>query len=191
MVAHNDPEWETMTYGDLCNTNARASNLKKVQTGDYLFFLARLEYHDGSRFTGGGDFYFVGYFHIKSVYPAIDRPLTPAEEIEIGRNAHVLRAKANPSLWADERLKFWVFKGDANSVRFRYALRADWKWLTDIFRDAYGYQWSEKSSQSRLQRIASYTRTIRCQLDPNDPEQKSRYERFWEKVQSHLYSTGY
>lgn len=193
-VAHNDPEFENMTYGDLCKLYPRARNLidddrtgrKGARSGDYLFFLARLEEHDGSYFTGKAGLYFVGYFHIEAVLGPIQAPLTNAEEARIGRNAHVLRVKAEPNLWVDEQRKFWVFKGDPDSVCFRFALEASWEWLSTVFLDAYERPWHEQKGQTPMQRIASYTRTIRCHLDPSDPDQTDRYRLFWDKVHNHL-----
>lgn len=193
-VAHNDPEFVDMTYGDLCDLHSRGVNLiddtKKGRTGarpgDYLFFLARLEKHDGSHFTGEAGLYFIGYFHIEARLGPIKAPLANAEEARIGRNSHVLRAKAEPDLWFDERRKFWVFKGGPDSVRFTFALEASWEWLSTIFHDAYGRLWHEKKRQTPMQRVASYMRTIRCHLDPDNPEQTDYYRRFWDKVHSHL-----
>ncbi len=39
--AHNDPEFETMTFGDWKN-KSRAANAGKLNEGDFLFFLAAL-----------------------------------------------------------------------------------------------------------------------------------------------------
>ena len=188
-VAHNDPEFTGMTYGDLCKRNPRAINLiddeKGAKLGDFLFFLARLEKHDGSNFVDDAGLYFIGYFHIETVCGPIQTPLADLQETRIGTNAHVLRAKAEPNLWVDERSKFWVFKGGPNSVRFPFALEADWEWLHTIFHDAYGRDW-KKNGYTPIQRVASYTRTIRCQLDPDNPEQNDSYQRFWDKVQRNL-----
>lgn len=199
-TAHNDPEFVTMTYGDLCENSARARNLidrpkteriearQGAKKGDYLFFIARLEHHDGDRFMGKGKagLYFIGYFHLKSDGEPIAKPLSTDREIQIGANAHVLTVKAYPYLWSDKSYKFWVFKGGADSMRFRYALKAEWEWMSKIFRDASQGQWCEKGNQTHLQRMTSYTRTIRCQLDPNDDEQRDCYDRFWDRVWKHV-----
>lgn len=193
-VAHNDPEFENMTYGDQCKLYPRARNLidddrtrrKGARKGDYLFFLARLEETDGSHFTGKAGLYFIGYFHIEAVVGPVQAPLANTEEAGIGGNAHILRAKAEPDLWGDEKRKFWVFKGAPDSVRFPFALEANWEWLSTIFRDARGRPWREKKGQTPMQRVASYTRTIRCHLDPDNHEQTDYYRRFWGKVQDHL-----
>ena len=39
---HSDPEFETFTYGDNCETSPRAASLKRMMPGDFIFFLARL-----------------------------------------------------------------------------------------------------------------------------------------------------
>lgn len=192
--AHNDPEFITMTYGDLCEKSARARNLidspKMERTGakkgDYLFFIARLEPHNGVRFTGEAGLYFIGYFCVERVWGPIQEPLDRSDDCQIGANAHVLRAKGYPNLWSDEHSKFWVFKGGADSIRFRYALEVEWEWMSSVLRDAKGRFWSKRSTQTTLQRMTSYTRTIRCQLDRDYVEQRDRYERFWERVIEHI-----
>ncbi len=193
-VAHNDPEFVTKTYGDVCEEYSRARNLidnpKKRTSGveekDYLFFLARLDKHNRQTFTGSYGLYFIGYFHVENVFGPIERPMQPKEDAKIGGNAHVLRAKADPSLWADKRHKFWIFKGNADSVRFHYALETKWDWLSKILRDTQGRPWKKKANQSDLQRITSYTRTIRCHLDPRNIQQRGLYQHFWGEIERHL-----
>ena len=49
LSTHNDPEFETFTYGDKCEANARAAGLKTAGPGDHILFLARLvEWVDGA-----------------------------------------------------------------------------------------------------------------------------------------------
>lgn len=191
-VAHNDPEFEEMTYGDL--SNAKASNLigsarraeRGTEKGDYLFFLARLEEYDGIRYTGRAGHYFVGYFQVEACFGPKQEPLSDLEEAVIGRNAHVRRAKADPELWSDPERRFWVFKGGPGSVRFMTGLEATWGWMCSVFRDVDGRPWRTMEGKSVEQRIASYTRTIRCHLDPCNADQIDRYDRFWERVHDHL-----
>ena len=42
VACHNDPEFESFTYGD-SGTNGRSSELTNLRKGDALLFLARLE----------------------------------------------------------------------------------------------------------------------------------------------------
>ena len=37
-AAHNDPEFETFTFGDNCERSPRAAALKRIDVGDLLFF---------------------------------------------------------------------------------------------------------------------------------------------------------
>ena len=68
---HNDPEFETFTYGDYPTRFPRASNLRYIVKGDYLFFLARMvEWKNGS-FSGTAGFYLVGFFDIEDVVKEI------------------------------------------------------------------------------------------------------------------------
>ena len=58
-VCHNDPEFETLTYGD-SGDNPKSSRLTRIQPGDALLFLARLEpWADGKR-AGEPGFYLIG-----------------------------------------------------------------------------------------------------------------------------------
>lgn len=57
-TAHYDPDFESVTYGDLLGS--RASNLGEVVPGDELWFLARLWRFDHGRFAGEGGFFLVG-----------------------------------------------------------------------------------------------------------------------------------
>ena len=58
-ACHNDPEFETFTYGD-AGDNARSSNLTRIDSSDVLLFLARLERWAGDRPTRQFGFYLVG-----------------------------------------------------------------------------------------------------------------------------------
>ena len=49
---HNDPEFETFTYGDNCETSSRGAALKGLRPGDRLAFLTRLERWHQGRATG-------------------------------------------------------------------------------------------------------------------------------------------
>jgi hypothetical protein len=60
-TVHHDPDFESVTYGDLVGPRAsRASNLSEVVPGDDLWFVARLWSFEDGRFVGGGDFFLVG-----------------------------------------------------------------------------------------------------------------------------------
>jgi len=106
-------------------------------------------------------------------------------EPDIKDNAHVLRVLAEPTVLDSPKYKFWVFRGGKDSIRFTYALEAEWGWMSTIFTDADGEAWRSLEGLSVQQRIASYTRTIRCHLDPEKPKQASAYDRFWEVVCHH------
>ena len=70
--AHNDPEFHTFTYGDYPTKSPRAANLKRIEPGDILVFLARLVLWGGGRYLGPPGFFLVGYFEIKQIFVAID-----------------------------------------------------------------------------------------------------------------------
>ncbi len=182
-AAHNDPEFKTMTYGDLYE-NPRASNLKGVELGDYLFFLARLERYNGQTFLAGDwDNYFIGYFHVESITKPMENPLELFQKTNIANNAHVLRAKADP---ANKDYKFWVFGGGQDSHRFNHALEASYDWISTVFKDRHNCDWHEHPQQNKKGRVMSYLRTIRCQIDPSKPGQQDSYKRFFDKIHQHL-----
>jgi hypothetical protein len=57
-TAHYDPDFESVTYGDLLGS--RASNLSEAVPDDEVWFVARLWTFDRGRFAGEGDFFLVG-----------------------------------------------------------------------------------------------------------------------------------
>ena len=66
-TAHNDPEFDTFTYGDNCNTSPRAASLKWIQPGDFLFFISRLQHWIDNRPSIKHGFYLLGYLEIEAV----------------------------------------------------------------------------------------------------------------------------
>ena len=181
---HNDPEFETFTYGDNCETTSRGANLKELRPGDRLVFLARLErWHEG-RATGRFGFYLVGFLEIaradwalKSVWA---RPSAAALSPYL-RNAHVRRGLSDESLWDG----FWVFRGSERSRRFRAAVPVTRELCETVFRAADGSPWRWDGARTELQVIGSYTRTCRCVIDPSDPEGSDRAEALWAWVDRH------
>ena len=59
VACHNDPEFESFTYGDN-GTNGRSSALTHLRKGDALLFLARLERYLGGVRTRQSGFYLIG-----------------------------------------------------------------------------------------------------------------------------------
>jgi hypothetical protein len=90
---HNEPEFETFTYGDVMSP--RAANLKHVEAGDQVWFLTRLWSHDGARWGRGSDFYFIGrvVVELNLLISAGSRPEDVSAEIcrRIENNPHYRR----------------------------------------------------------------------------------------------------
>jgi len=171
---HYDPEFETFTYGDHCDTSPRAAALRGVKAGDYLLFLARLVHHD----TGKPGFYLVGYLEVEQVFASIvGVPPAPALA-RIGRNAHVRRAQGTPQ---GPDLS-WVFAGSRRSRRLERAVPLDRELATLLLRDAQGRPWEWPAHRSPLQVIGSYTRSCRCVLDPDRPGDGERLRVLWQKL---------
>ena len=172
--AHNDPEFDTLTYGD----NIRLkSNLRRLKEGDLLFFLARLVPYDGQRFNRReAIFALVGYLEIAE---RIDRPddllfASPA----FSHNAHVRRWMAAPSSFEG----YAVFKGSAKSRRFRYAVPFNREFVDHVpILKADGSRW-EWERTTELGVIGSNTRTARMHIDPGIRGDRGRAKRFWQRM---------
>jgi hypothetical protein len=171
---HDDPEFSTLTFGD--NIESK-SNLKQLDKGDFLFFLARLVPYDGRHFNyNGAIFALVGYLEIAERVDDPNDPLftSPA----FAHNAHVIRWKADPSSFEN----FAVFKGSVNSRRFRFAVPFDREFVEHVpILKANGAPW-EWGRTSDLGIIGSNSRTVRIHIDPGSKEGKARARRFWERV---------
>lgn len=120
-AVHNDPEFVTFTYGDVMSP--RASNLRHIEPGDELWFLARLWEHDGCRWLGTSDFYFIGRLSVEKNVLVRDgtRPDSIDDEVRerIRDNAHYHRLAI-----AGAHDPFRVIIGDRErSCRFRQALK--------------------------------------------------------------------
>lgn len=176
-VCHNDPEFETFTYGDICNDSPRASALKKLKLGDILLFLAGLECCTGGKRTGQYSFYLIGGLRIDSVMRTMTQPPDRWERDRFAKNAHVIRGH-----YTDCWDGFWLFGGSNLSRRFHRAVPVNRDLSEKVFRTANGNPWKWHSSQTCLQVINSYTRTCRCVLDTSYPEQKQRAEILQEQI---------
>ena len=67
VAAHNDPEFETFTYGDNCEANPRASSLRRVRPMDYLVFIASLCVWEDGKTSHRHGFYLVGFLEVEEV----------------------------------------------------------------------------------------------------------------------------
>ena len=182
--AHNDPEFETFTYGDNCETSSRGAALKKLRPGDRLVFLARLERWHQGRATGQFGFYLVGFLEIAGDDWALENVQKRPSRTTLApflRNAHVRRGLSDAALWDG----YWVFRGSERSRRFLAAVPVTRELCEKVFRAADGSPWRWDGARSELQVIGSYTRTCRCVIDPSGQEGRDRAERLWEWVDRH------
>ena len=162
LATHNDPEFETFTYGDNCEANARAAGLKSAGPGDHLFFLVRLAgWSEGSP-TGRHGFYLVGVLRISAVLKGVRSRPTDGVIRAFKKNAHLRRGLTHPALWDG----FWVFKGGEGSRRFPRAVRVERALCERVFTKADGSAWDWGGRRSDLQVIGSYTRACRRVIDP-------------------------
>ena len=178
--AHVDPEFETFTYGDILSV--RAANLAGVESGDQLWFLARLWDHDGTRWTGGSGFYFVALIEVERnrCFAAGTRPesIPPSLRGRISNNAHYHR------LLAGDTAAFRILCGkQAASWRFLRALKVTPKVAGVLFGGSYDessgvFRRGSKTLKNkngrprRFDRFGSITRTIQCFLDSGITDQE-------------------
>ena len=180
ITVHNDPEFDTFTYGDNCEVNPRAMSLRQVKRGDFLFFLSRMELCIGSQRTGNFGFYFIGYLHVENILKDVrEKP----DKILLGRfgvNAHVRRGMEDDELWD----RFWVFGGSSWSKRFQVTESLTKEICQEVFLGADGQPWKWDNPRTDFQIIGSYTRTCRCLIDPSTTKGAERARLFWDWVGS-------
>lgn len=181
-ATHNDPEFDTFTYGDNCSTSARASALRQVRKGDTLLFLSRLVRWDKNEAIGPYGFYLVGHIRIGDILCNIRE--VPEQEllVKYGANAHIRRGLSGPGFWDG----FWVFKGTEKSRRYEKAVPVTRDFCDEVFKNARGFSWKWDRRRTELQTIGSYTRTCRCVIDPELPGGASRAKALWQWIE--LYS---
>jgi hypothetical protein len=175
---HLDPEFGTFTYGDI--RSSRASNLRNVETGDQMWFLARLWDYDDDRWLGGSAFYFIGLFIVETNLLIAEgtraSSLDDAVRERIKRNAHYLR------LLQGDRSEFRVLCGDVSrSRRFRQALHVS----RDIAGHIYGGEWNsavgryihrdavllnKNGRPRRYETFGSVTRTVQSFLNSENAD---------------------
>ena len=174
-VCHNDPDLNSFTYGDACD-NPKSSNLKNMERGDALLFIARLVPQAGGKEPG---FYLVGGLILDSVEGNVTRPLTKQAAKRFARNAHVIRAQCT-GYWDG----FWVFGGSSESRRFERGVPVTREICEKVFTDKNGKPWNW-SRQTETATIGSYTRACRCVLDTGIPEQAQRAATLREWIAQH------
>ena len=182
-ATHNDPEFDTFTYGDNCSTSPRGAALKQVKPSDTLIFLSRLAGGDGNGPTGSFGFYLVGFLHVEEVIREVTgRPCGPVLD-RFAANAHVRRGLSDPKLWDG----FWAFGGSEHSRRFPKAVPVTRNLCAEVFLNANGSPWSWDSNRTDLQVIGSYTRSCRCFINPILRDGRKRAEVLWAWIER--YST--
>jgi hypothetical protein len=155
---HHDPEFVTYTYGDFPMA-ARTSNLKEMNSGDLLLFIASLKRTKHERLginfqkwiIPNRGMYLIGMFEVIGIF-------TKEGELfrkKLGKSAY----KANPHykrFIEDDEDGSWIFKGSNRSCLFPVAVpirRHDLAELFDID--------PARTQQTETAQVNSYTRTAR------------------------------
>ena len=108
---HQDPEFETFTYGD---PTSLKSGLRNLETGDLLIFYAGLQ---GCDFPCDPALYIIGYFVVEKAGIATDFTKQEIQEV-FGRNFHV-RHKA---IFDDQKDRLVLVKGGPKSRLLQKAM---------------------------------------------------------------------
>ena len=183
-TVHNDPEFDTFTYGDNCDVSPRASALRKVRRGDILLFIARLQHWEDCVRTNNFGFYFIGYLHVNRILGSGKEIPSGAGLERFSVNAHVRMGMFDSSKWNS----FWVFGGSSWSKRFSYAVPVTKKICNQVFRTADGSRWKwgePHGGRSDLQVIGSYTRSCRCVIDYEKRNHAERARKLWNWIQTY------
>jgi len=177
MWVHNDPEFDTNTYGDYPTFYPRAANLKRLVEGDFLFFFARLVFWNNGEFAKKAKFGFIGFIEIERIYTNIMQRPTDCAFKDIKNNAHIIRAESNPIFYDG----FWIFKGSNKSKRFKRAVIFDREFIEECeMTDTNGQELAWNRFPSELAAIGSYFRSSRL------IEKEHQRELFLEKINTEM-----
>ena len=179
--AHSDPEFVTFTYGDNCEVSPRASSLRRIERGDFLFFIARLRAWEDETPRDRHGFFLIGFLEVEEVLRNVTTHPDDATLTRFGANAHVRRGLSDDALWDG----FWVFRGSRRSRRFHAAVPVTRSFASNTLASADGSPWRWDGGRTELQVIGSYTRSCRCVIDPAIPGHRRRAEALWEWVARH------
>jgi hypothetical protein len=156
--AHHDPEFASFTFGDF-PTRPRTSNLKNIEFGDLLLFIASLKRTKHERlgfsfqkwiFRSRG-MYLIGMFEIIGILAKDGERLRK----KLGRSKY----KMNPHyrrLEENEEGGSWIFKGSNRSCLFPVAVPVGRHDLAELFSID-----PARTSQTETAQVSSYTRTAR------------------------------
>ena len=173
---HNDPEFETFTYGDMIDPkNPRSSNLQNIEKGDFLFFIASLtRYLEGYFLRDSATFYFIGYLEVDKL--VIEEKDLLDNKNDISNNAHYK--------WYINNLtnigEFLIVKGTDNSKRFEFPFKITREFCDLCLRDKAGKKFNWRPNQTENQIIGSYTRTVRAFI--NSKNEIDLWNNFWKAV---------
>jgi len=161
---HDDPEFETYTYGDSPENNPRAANLRRLVRGDSILFLARLVEWNEVDGWGLAGFYLVGELVLDRVVRRSELVADPELARPVSHNAHVIRWLLNRYL---EPHNFWVFIGSRESRRFVHAVPFDGELMTRVLVAADGSTLKRHKEMTDLLFVGSNTRACRIIDDSN------------------------
>lgn len=175
-TTHADPDWDNLTYGDICN-NGRARALLSVVPGDILLFWGLLwrttDANQSVWSVSDRGWYLLGSLQVRIVLEAgtLLSTLPPEEATRAASNAHVVGGRVDPDAMTR------IFLADrAASGRFQKAvdleIGLDGGLMHRVFRTAGGelVRWKESPKWS------SVFRSCRAVLDTTNPSDRVRLD---------------
>ncbi len=126
---HNNPEFETFTYGHRPGLRSAAAHLRMLEKGDSVFFRTRLVDWDEDDAWGRGSLYLIGRFVLDRVLLKADLVANPKLTEIVKKNIHVMRWQLSPYL---EPRNFRILVGSEESARFRHAVPFDERVLASV-----------------------------------------------------------
>jgi hypothetical protein len=118
LVAHNDPEFETFTYGHAMRVGD-VKPLRALQPGDFLFFMATLDFRGPEQtrtkwINPNWGAYLIGFFRIQHIIEGTEfENARPEIKQLFARNAHLEDGHFDVD---------WAIKGDLNSAKLKIAV---------------------------------------------------------------------
>ena len=200
-AVHDDPDFDTMTYGDTLTGRGRA--LTQVRQGDWLLFLANLVPLDAQyMFKAFHGLFLVGLMVVDTTLSTTQATPIAMDDARLTRfaaNAHVIAHQAQQEAqqaatpYLDNTLLMAGLDADiAPWQRFEKAVPFSRQIIHELdLRDGKGqpWQWTHtpdgQSTQSELMRVNVYTRTPRAHLCFDRSEDAPRLKQLWSILKSY------
>ncbi len=175
--AHNDPEFETFTYGDYSYKPSKG-NLTRAERGDYLVFFSSFQKLKNNKATDDCGFFIIGYFELEEIYN-FDEILDNSSEEEINEFAKKVANNAHFKRVYDESFTIW--QGSKNSKKLKKGIPLNAELVKKILRRSDGSEINFDRVDKNGNRISEFsiinsnTKAIRM-----IPPERAKY--LWDEI---------